>query len=185
MKLTLRKILLLAAAFVGVLVFVFSFVAAYRVTGGNSWFEYQSVIWGSGRINYSDGSASILANDNRYPALVLPLIGAILVILSAICLCAVAFAGDKLVKDKKMRMIIVLVAGGLLVLGGVFMFFAPGQFVKAYATKNDISVENVDAAWKTALLSSTISKSCALPVVSGILAILGGGAAVVSQFVKE
>ena len=27
--------------------------------------------------------------------------------------------------------------------------------------------------------------SCALPVVSGILAILGGGAAVVSQFVKE
>ena len=184
MKLTLRKILLLAAAFVGVLVFVFSFVAAYRIVpSNNQWQQVNTFIWGARTtINY-DGSSITASPDDALKAVALPIVGAILAILAGICLCVMVFAGEKLIKDKKIRMIVVLCAAGLLVLSGIFMFFARYGF----ENKNmvDGTLYKTVKDYREALAQVNIKVSCALPVVSGVLAILGGGAAVVSQFVKE
>ena len=184
MKLTLRKILLLAAAFVGVLVFVFSFVAAYRVVPSNNhWEQVNTFIWGARTTVYYDGSSHTAAPADAAKAVALPIVGAILAVLAGICLCVMVFAGEKLIKDQKMRMIIILCAAGLLVLSGIFMFFARYGF----ENKNmvDGSLYKTVKDYRDAMKQMNVKISCALPVVSGILAILGGGAAVVSQFVKE
>ena len=185
-KLTLRNVMICVGVLFGLLVFVFSFLAAYRVSAGEKWIEYQTTIWGIGRVNHNDGSAEILANADRTQALALPLIGAILALVGALCTCTLVFVGDKLIKDEKVRKIVMFVAGGFMVLGGVFTFFADGamkaEFVRWSGASN---FDSVVATWKLALVSSSISQSYALPIVSGILGVLGGGAIVCSQFVSD
>lgn len=184
-KLTLRNILVLVGVLFGLLVFIFSFLAAYRVSAGEKWVEYQSVIWGIGRINYYDGSAKILADADKSQALALPLVGAILALVGALCACVLVFVGDKLFKDEKIRKIVFFVAGGLLILGGIFTLFADGAAKTEFARWNGVDTfDDVISLWKVALLSSSVAQSFALPIVSGILGILGGGAIVGSQFLK-
>ena len=179
MKLPLRNVLIFCAAFLAVLVFVFSFLTSIRFANGSgNWNEWKGIIWGAGRINYNDGSAQILANDDKLGAIALPLVGAILVFLGGVC----AVVTSLVVKDQKVAKIVLFAAAGLLVLGGVFSFFVQNGFYQAYATKHGISVENA----KSLLTSLGYDKvSCGLPVVSGILAILAGGAVAASQFVPD
>ena len=180
--LTLRNILILGAAFLAILVFVFSFLASLRVTNGSDWYEFKGIIWGVSRVNYSDGSAQILAKDDRMGASVLALIGAILVLLGGLCACVLAFFGDKFLSEQ-VKKFAILGCAFLLVLGGVFTFFAEGGFYQAYANKIGGGATADDVKKMLTFGGSTVS--CALPIISGILAILAGGAAAASQFVPD
>ena len=74
-----------------------------------------------------------------------------------------------------------IVCGGLLVLGGIFTFFTAEGFIANVAAKAGGTAQQVKDMW-AALNAKT---SCGLPIVSGILAILGGGAICASQFVPD
>lgn len=180
--LTLRNVLILVGVLFGLLVFIFSFLAAFRLTANDgSWSQYQGIVWGARTVKNSDGSSHTYAADDALKALALPLVGAILALVGALCACVVLFLGDKLFKDEKVAKIVLLAAGGLLVLGGVFAFFTQGQFEAALAKEAGVSVQDLHDLWNTLKQKP----SCALPIVSGILAILGGGSIAVSQFLKK
>lgn len=187
-KFTLRNALICCAALLAILVFVFSFLASYRVAAGTNYIEYKGIIWGSSLNIREDGTRT--AMNPAVGALALPLIGAILTLVGGLCACCLAFFGEKVIKDEKVRKIILFVAAGLMILGGVFSFIYEAPFKDALGAQwkaiygvGDFSY--VEAAWKVALSSSTYTTSCALPIISGILAIVGGGAIVCSQFVAD
>ena len=178
---TLRNILVCAGAFLGLLIFVFSFLTALRFTNGNDWNEYKGIIWGCRTVAFSNGSSITSSADDALKALGLPLVGAILALVAALGAAVLVLFGDKLFKNEKVSKIALIVCGGLLVLGGVFAFFTQESFIKVAADEAGISVEN----YKKALEIAGTKISCGLPVVSGILGILGGAAIVVSQFLPN
>ena len=93
--------------------------------------------------------------------------------------------GDKLFKNEKIGKIVLFVAGGFMVLGGVFAFFAQGQFEQLnYVDTSHGAIKSVEE-YRKMIADAGFKISCALPVISGILAILGGGAVVASQFVPD
>ncbi|MBO6280873.1 MAG: hypothetical protein J6M95_04800 [Bacilli bacterium] len=159
--LTLKNLLICCGAFLALLVFIFSFLASLRVTNGSNWAEYKGIIWGVARINYSDGSADILAQADRIGASVLALIGSILVILGGICAVVLALVGNKFLNDKLLK-IFLIVCGGLIVLGGIFTFFAEGGHYAAGAQKAGVSVDD----YKSLLTIGGSTVSCALPIVT-------------------
>ena len=180
--LTLKNILILAGAFLGLLVLLFSFLAAYRVNqGGSDWSEIRTIIWGARTTVNSDGSSNTVAAEDAIDALALPIIGAILAALAACGAVVLVFFGDKFFKEAKISKIAFFVVGGLLVLGGIFTFFTKGQFEAAYAKSGGMTVEDYHDGLN--LLKWTVS--CALPIVSGILGVLGGASIIVSQFVPD
>ena len=178
---TVRNILISAACFLGLLVFIFSFITAYRSTNGNDWSQINGIIWGARTTVYSDGSSQTVAPEDATKALALPLIGALLAFIGGLCAFLVALFGNKLFKNETVGKVVLFVAGGLMILGGVFTFFTQGAFESYLAKEAGITVEDYKKALE--LLGSKVS--CGLPIVSGILAILGGGAVVVSQFIPE
>ena len=179
--LTLRNILICGGAFLAILVFIFSFVAAFRVTSSNgTWSEYQGIVWGARTIKFSDGSSETAAPQDAIGAVVLPLIGAILFILAGLGSIVLVLFGDKFLSEQ-VKKIGFIVCGGLLVLGGIFTFFTAEGFIANVAAKAGGTAQQVKDMW-AALNAKT---SCGLPIVSGILAILGGGAICASQFVPD
>ena len=184
MKLTLRKVLLMAAALFGLLVFVFSFIAAYRMVPTNGhWEQFNNFIWGSRTELAYDGSSHTSAPADAMKSAALPIVGAIFAILAAVCLCVMIFAGEKIFKNEKVRMIVIIAAGGLMVLGGIFTFFARLGFEQQNFVDGTLYKTVQD--YRNALANAKVTISCALPIVSGILAILGGGAAIASQFIPD
>ena len=181
--LTVKNILVCAGVLFGLLVFIFSFLAAFRVQAGTNWVEYKGIIWGSAKAVDNQGNTANF--DPKVGALALPLIGAILALVAGLCACVFGFFGEKLVKDAKVRKIIMLVCGGLLVLGGIFSFIYLDAFKAALVKQAGVNnFSYIELEWKAAVGATSYTTSCALPIISGILAILGGGAVCASEFVK-
>ena len=178
---TLRNILICAGAFLGLLIFVFSFLAAFRLTNGSDWEEYRTFIWGCRTVGFSSGASVTMPAEDALKAVALPLVGAILALVAALGAAFVVLFGDKLLKNEKVSKICLIVCGGLLVLGGVFTFFAQEGLISIVADEMGITAENLKKGWDVA----GTKVSCGLPIVSGILGVLGGGAIVVSQFLPE
>ena len=179
---TLRNVLILVGVLFALLVFVFSFLAAFRLTANNgNWSQYQGIIWGARTVKNSDGSSHTYAADDALQALALPLVGAILVLVGGLCALVVVLLGDKLFKDEKVAKIVLLAAAGLLVLGGVFTFLTQGQFEAALAKEAGVEVQDLHDMWD--LLNQ--KPSCGMPIVSGILAVLGGLSIAASQFLPN
>ncbi len=184
-KLTLRNILIWCAGLFGILVFIFSFLAAYRLTQGADWSEARTFIWGARTTVYSDGSSQTVSPENAAKAAPLPIVGAFLVLVGALCAVCMSLFGDKLFKNEKVGKIVLFVAGGFMVLGGVFAFFAQGQFEQLnYVDTSHGAIKSVEE-YRKMIADAGFKISCALPVISGILAILGGGAVVASQFIPD
>ena len=178
-KFTLRDILICAGAFLGVLVFIFSIVAELRMVGtgfiGDT--SYLNFIWGATRMrDNANGAVDTIPAEVQLGAMALPLVGAILALVAGLGALVVNFV----VKDAKLRRICMFVCGGLLVLGGVFTFFAETSYLSAAAKRAGITLEQ----YKQYLQSSHVAIKCGLPIVSGILAVVGGGAVCASEFVK-
>ena len=179
-KLTLRNVLICAGAFLAILVFVFSFLTALRSTSSFGDMESLNVIWGSTQAkDIASGKISDLPQPQK--ALGLPLVGAIMVLVGGLCALVMALFGEKLIKDEKVRKIVVLVAAGLVVLGGVFQFFVVSAYISSQAKEAGVTVEQ----YKKQLETMGVTLSSAMSIVSGILAVLGGGAICASEFVKS
>ena len=179
-KLTLRNVLICAGAFLAILVFVFSFLTALRSTSSYGDAEALNVIWGSTQVkDLASGKISDLPEARK--ALGLPLVGVILVLVGGLCALVMALFGEKLIKDEKVRKIVLLVAAGLVVLGGVFQFFVVSAYISSNAKEAGVTVEE----YKKQLEVMGVTLSSAMSIVSGILAILGGGAICASQFVAD
>lgn len=180
--LTLRNVLICGAVLFALLVFLFSFMAAYRVTPSNGhWYQSQTIIWGSRTTKNWDGSSYTASANDAEKALGLPIVGAIFALLVAGGLVLVLLLGEKLFKDEKIRKIVLFALAGLLVLAGIFTFFAQLQFETNIAKEANMTLKEYhdfmkDMNWKA---------SCGLPIVSGILAMLGGAAVAASQFIPD
>ena len=190
--LTLRNVLIAAGTFLSLLVFVFSFLAVCRTEGslmGTAWVtRTHGIIWGAYKsVTKSGNDTNIHVFDEKEPACVLPLIGSILILLGALCACLVVVLGDKVsfLKDEKVRKIVLFVCGGLMVLGGIFWFFinlsyanAQVRDAKAHGMDNYTTNDALDAL-------KDAKASYALVIIGGILAVLGGGSIVASQFLPD
>ena len=167
-KLTLRNILLCGAALAGILVFALSFLAKITFVYGDTATSYKNAIWGCD-----------MGLGGKLGPAVLPMIGVILALVAGLCLCVMLLAGDKLVKDAKVRRIIVLVAAGLLVVGGVLLFFTKQGVAAAYAKKvgGGTTAKDIMDSWADMGMKVKTTVS----VILGIGAILGGGLAAAAE----
>ena len=177
---TLKNLLLCAAVLFAIVVFCFSFLTSFRVEAGSKWLEYRGIIWGAQKVAYSNGDVSALSA--QMDAVALPLVGAILVLVGAIVACVFGFA----FKKQGWAKFAVVAGAALMVLGGVFCFLYRAGFDAALMKYYGVDDMNqVELVWKASLVSSSVKTSCGLPIVSGILAILGGSIACGSIFLKK
>ena len=167
--LTLRNVLVCGGALFALVAFILAAACGAKVTyngwGGESDVLYQGAVFGSG----SRGAA------------VLPLIGAILIMVGLVCALVIALFGDRFLKDEKIRMIALLVAAGLIVLGGVFLFFIKDGLAEARAKEIGYNTTKADvlSTWSHGTFEA------AGIVIGGVLAVLGGLSICCSQFVKD
>ena len=179
--LTLKNIIICAAAFVGLVVFFLSFAVQAQLKGTEAGHDMLvkivNSVWGAteGR-TYVDGKFQIaMALDGGVSAL--PILGFIFVLVGAIGAVLVAI----LVK-KPFAKWIILWFGVLALLGGVFQFFGGQSAYAAYAKSLGTTVEKA----KEYLASEGVKANPgALGVILGILSILVGGAFGVAALLPE
>lgn len=177
-KLTLRNALICGAALLAILVFIFSFLASVRwINAAQDW-SYQHIVWGCDEVlNNATGKVTKLSAEGKFGASGLAVVGTIIVLIGGIGAVVVALV----LKDEKIRKICLFVAAGLLVLGGIFSFFAIEGFYSEYAKQWGMTVEQL----KKNIQNTNSEIRCALPIISGILAILAGGLVCASQFIAD
>ncbi len=184
--LTLKNLILCGVSLLALLVFIFSFSTNVNMydAAGNLTGRSLAVIWG-GKTDI--GIGYVLSVKYEYPvaanhsALALPLIGSLLVFLAGICALCLGLFGEKFLKDAKTLKICMFVLAGLMVLGGVFVLLTPLSFFNVIA-KERAELQGVDVETMKELMKAqggTLKSTKA--IVSGIMAILGGAAVVVSQ----
>lgn len=185
--LTVKHCLACVAALFGVLVFVFSFLTALKsyTNTGDLYQKMYNIIWGSKKATvYIPAEVTVeLAEGSRIGALALPLIGTFLVLAGGVGACVAAFVCP----EKK---VLVWVLAALMIVGAVFVALTPLFAFNAMAQKQyegmkefypNITLEQVKEQMKAA----GGSLKAPLSIVSAVLAVLGGGAACASSFVKK
>ena len=172
-KLTLRNVTIWFAALLALIVFILSFTAKFWFGNNMNGVSFNNIIWGckSGAEWYNGSSASATL-DGVGPA-VLPMIGVLLVFLSAVGAVVVSFV----LKNEKLNKIITLVCAGLMLVGGVFTFITLPTAGKLLEQALGMTVEQVE--------SLGYKPSCPVGTACGILAIIGAVAIAVPQFLKD
>ncbi len=174
MNLSFKNILLWVSGLFGLLVFVFSFIAGLKVTAttaiSTSVYEYKSIVWGVKEFTYTVNGVSNVVQIGRTLSSTVGIVGAIFVFVAAIAAVVFSFV----VLDNEVVQKVIMFASALfMVVGGILCFFTLNGF-KACFNSADASA-----------IFDGAKVSCALPIVSGILGILGGGAIVASQVIPE
>lgn len=136
---------------------------------------FSGALWGIKEVTISSIQGSGTQSVGPYGPAVLPLIGWILVLVGLIGLCVGAF----LVKDAKLSKCVVLCCALLVVVGGVFQFFALNSLASSFAKVDKVTVE------KELELLKEMNASVPLCTVGGILAIVGGVIGAVPPFLPE
>ena len=185
--LTLKNILVCVGALFGILVFALSFADGMKGVMEGDEARIPNIVWGSTKLFITSSGQTItfsfydgfgVANSG---ILALPFIGVLLALLSAIGACVVLF----IVKDAKVQKIALLVCGGLLLLGGVFQFFAGAMFPNQVANKminaGVIPESNRELVYR---MFANMHANAAV-YLTGVFGVLGGAAIAVSQFLPE
>ena len=186
-KLTLRNILICAGAFLGLLVFCLSFADTFKSNIDAAQATFHNVVWGCKKVTADVGGKMKEADlydafgIKNAGALALPLVGLILVLLSAIGAVVVAL----FVKNEKIAKIALLVCAGLILVGGVFQFFA-GAFFPGRVADKMIKEGVITASERKFVLEGFKNRHVgAAVIITGILGILGGALVAVSQFIPD
>lgn len=183
-KLGLRNVILWAVALALLIMFFASFGMGAKMSiaipGETSVVaSAKGVIWGTHVVS---GTAEGAAYAQYFPtaALSVPgLIGVILLLLASGGLVAITF----LVKDAKLAKILTLVAAGVVVAGGILLFFVSEVMWTIMGNSMEPEVGYVMPASTMKEMYGQYAKlSSASGVVSGIFAILFAGAVVATQF---
>ena len=182
-KLTLRNILICAAAFIAVVCFCLSFAVCARSALFNSGHSMTTIMKGAvwhptAVLRYSDGAYTDTRVVNNPSIFALPLVGFILVLLAGIGAVVTALV----VKDKKVSKIVLVACGLLAVTGGVFEFFVGQTYIRTSASDSGMTIEQ--AKQMIAALGIKITTG-PLGIVTGILSILAGLMVAVSPFLPE
>ena len=185
--LTIKNILVCVGALFGILVFALSFADGMKGVMEGDEARIPNIVWGSTKLFITSSGQTItfsfydgfgVANSG---ILALPFIGVLLALLSAIGACVVLF----IVKDAKVQKIALLVCGGLLLLGGVFQFFAgamfPGHVANKMIAKGVIPESNRELVYR---MFANMHANAAV-YLTGVFGVLGGAAIAVSQFLPE
>ena len=185
--LTLKNILVCVGALFGILVFALSFADGMKGVMEGDEARIPNIVWGSTKLFITSSGQTItfsfydgfgVANSG---ILALPFIGVLLALLSAIGACVVLF----IVKDAKVQKIALLVCGGLLLLGGIFQFFAgamfPGHVANKMIAKGVIPESNRELVYR---MFANMHANAAV-YLTGVFGVLGGAAIAVSQFLPE
>ena len=185
--LTLKNILVCVGALFGILVFALSFADGMKGVIDGVDGKIPNIVWGSTKIIGSFGGhvETVPFYDGFGVAssgiLALPFIGVLLALLSAIGACVVLFV----VKDAKVQKIALLVCGGLLLLGGIFQFFAgamfPGHVANKMIANGVIPESNRELVYR---MFANMHANAAV-YLTGVFGILGGAAIAVSQLLPE
>ena len=186
-KLTLRNILVCAGAFLGLLVFCLSFADTLKSNIDTAQATFYNVVWGCKKVTAivggvtKEGTTYDAFGIENVGALALPLVGLILVLLSAIGAVVVAL----FVKNEKIAKIALLVCAGLILVGGVLQFFA-GAFFPGQVADKMIKADVIPASERKNVIEGFKNKQTgAAVIITGILGVLGGALVAVSLFVPD
>ena len=153
--------------------------ASCKVTDHGLTIIAKGVVFGARESVITDGVHSE-SNPLNYGPSVLPLIGWILILVGLICGALVAFLGGKLFKNEKLAKILLLAAAGLVLVGGVFQFFALRSFAGVIAKEmGDVDAKEVFEDMKTA------GYKIPLCTVGGVLGIVAALSLAVVPFLPE
>ena len=182
-KLTLRNIVIFAAALLGIVFFCLTFAIKgyyqFVESGDTTKVVFDNILWdGTSTTTYFngkfDGSARFL-KSGAYP---LSIIGAILLLVCSLGMPVVAI----FVKNEKIKKYVSLGAGVAVIAGGIFIFFVKETIVRTVCLNYLGSLDDLSDFKKT--LAASYSAS-AMAAVVGVFTILVGCAFGVSPFLPE
>ena len=186
-KLTLRNVIIWGAAFLGLLFFFLSFAVKAQVYGYGEGekvaYVFENAIWGGKTLQIYLNDRLIESGASAGKPFILPIIGVILLLVAVIGAVLVSF----LVKDSKLAKILLIVAGALAIVGGVFVFFVGESAVRslAYLMGGDEALKQLDVFKAEMHANGFKAGSRALGVILGIVAILVGGSFAAAPFLPE
>ena len=180
-KLTLRNLILAVVATIGLVLFFVSFGASASLKGfaedSYGVVKFSTVVWSSSAYEMISGSVHMggVIPEAYRVASVPGIIGALLFILVSGGLIAVVF----LVKNEKVRKILMFVCGGLYLAAAILMFFVGEVAWKNFATMMGITVEAAKSA------NPGLKASSPYGIVSGIFGIIMAGGVIASNFIPD
>ena len=182
-KLTLRNVVIWAAAFLGVLFFFLTFTIKgyYQFTesGDTTKVVFSNILWdGTSTTTYFNGKIEGSARFLKSGAYPLSIIGAILLLVCSLGMVAVSI----FVKNDKIRKYVSIGAGVAVIAGGIFIFFVGETIVRTVCLNYFGSLDYLDELKK--MLNATYNAG-AMASVIGVFAILVGCAFGVSPFLPE
>lgn len=134
--LTVKNLVLVVAFILGLVAFILSFnVNPIIYKGTLVEVDFKNVVWGG-------AVWPTLTEDKKIAATALPLVGALLVLVGSLAACCLGFFGEKLFKDAKIKMIVAIGCGTLVILGGAFFFATKDSFATNLALVSSLSKEN-------------------------------------------
>lgn len=184
-KLTLRNVFIWGAAFLGLLIFCLSFAGSARMsfTEGNHSMLYKSTnaIWSCSHINVYDNGSFKVSGDIAGKPFILPILGIVLVLVAAIGAVLISF----LLKNEKLAKILLIVAGALSIVGGIFVFFTGESIIRSFVYEMEESLDSLEVYKAQFKSGGGRYGPGALTVILGILAIIAGGLTIVAPFLPE
>ena len=179
---TLKKILLpmifIALAATALILIA---LASFKGSMGGLNATVKGITFGANKAITTYGGMTHEQTYNGYPPAVLPLVGFILIAVGVIAGGAVAFFADKINAAK----IVLIAAAILVVVGGIFQFFAgamfPGHVANKMIANGVIPESNRELVHR---MFANMHANAAV-YLTGVFGILGGAAIAVSQFLPE
>ena len=180
-KLTLRNIIVWGGAFTCLVIFCLSFAARGRFVFMESSYIFDNIIWQVSHIRgYYNGEPMVDGYVDGKP-FALPIIGVILLLIASLGAVAITF----FLKKEKLSKILLIVAGGLALTGGIFIFTCGESVIRTFYY---LSTETLDGLkdYKDTIrnLGGTWGPKF-LPIFLGILGTLSGIAIGVAPFLPE
>ena len=179
--LTLHNVILCCAAFVGLLFFGLSFAAKASASVQGVSYVFNGSVWGSFSLTLEGGTTSINQALNVHSLFPLPMIGFILLLVGTLA----ALCGGLLVKDEKIKKIVLLSCAGLVLVGGVFQFFNTENVYYAFQAAFAEDFATVERVKQLFAESGAKVSGGALCIISGIFSILAAGGIALVPFIKD
>ena len=167
--------------------FFLSFAAKAQVYGHGEGekvaYVFTNAIWGGKSLEMYLNGKLLATNPIQEKPYILPIIGLILLIVAVVGAVLVSF----LVKNNKLSKIILIVAGVLAIVGGVFVFFVGESAMRSlvYYIAGNKGLEQLESVRAEMQASGFKDGPRALAIIIGIVAILAGGSFAAAPFLPE
>lgn len=182
-KLTLRNIIIVSAAFLGLLVFCLSFAVKGTIDIEGAHITISNAVWHPAKVVILENGhvEQYSLRGDQIAIFALPLIGAILALVAGAGAVVVAL----FVKDNKIAKFALLGCALLAVVGGVFMFFVGETVLRTVVMAETGSLDLLEKMREIVKQSGGGYNGGALSYILGALGILAGVAIGVAPFLPE